>query len=136
MITHLLDTSAILAHYRKQSGWEEVNRLLADDSVVPGVCAVTITELGARLKELGVAKADRLQVIQDYLSIADTVLPVTQATAFTALEVRAQSPLRLPTVDALIAAAAKLENAVLVHRDQHMATIPKAVVPQTNLLDS
>jgi predicted nucleic acid-binding protein len=136
LITHLLDTSAILAHYRKQSGWEAVNRLLADEAVVPGLCAVSITELGARLKELGVEEVDRMQVIKDYLAIADTVLPVTQATAFTALEVRAQSPLRLPTVDALIAAAAKLEDAVLVHRDKHMATIPKAVVAQTNLLDS
>ncbi len=135
MITHLLDTSALLAHYRKQAGWGEVNRLLADGSLSLGLCAVSVTEWGARLKELGVAEAEGAQALNDYLALAGTVVNVTQAVAQAALEVRSQTPTRLPTVDALIAACAKLENAVLVHRDKHMAAIPASVVAQLNLFN-
>ena len=37
---------------------------------------------------------------------------------------------RIPLVDALIAATARAAGAVLVHRDPHMARIPRTLVEQ------
>ena len=40
---------------------------------------------------------------------------------------------RLPLVDSLIAGAARAAEAVLVHRDPHMAAIPSSLLTQTQL---
>jgi predicted nucleic acid-binding protein len=62
-----------------------------------------------------------------------TALPATRATADAAVELRAKVRPRLPLVDALIVAAAKERDAVLVHRDPHMAVIPGNLVKQLTL---
>ena len=96
MITHLLDTSAILAHYRKQSGWEKVGQLLAEDTPAVGLCSVSITELGVRLKQLGVAEADRTQIIHDYLAIAGSVLPIPDPSPSLRWRFAAKAPCACP----------------------------------------
>ena len=40
MITHVLDTSAVLAHFLKEPGAEEVNRILSQGPLVVGVSMV------------------------------------------------------------------------------------------------
>lgn len=52
MITHVLDTSAILAHYLREPGAEDVNVILAGGPEVAGVSLVTLVELRGRLAEL------------------------------------------------------------------------------------
>lgn len=41
-----------------------------------------------------------------------------------------ETPDRLPLIDALIAATAWVNDAVLVHRDTHMTAIPPELVQQ------
>jgi predicted nucleic acid-binding protein len=135
LITHLLDTSALLAHYRKQSGWKEVNRLLADEALAPAVCVVSIAELGVLLRQLGLPEGARAQTLRDYLAIMTTALPVTESVASTALDIRLGSPVWLPTTDALVVAMAREERAVLVHRNQRMADLARDVVAQVNLFN-
>jgi predicted nucleic acid-binding protein len=50
-----------------------------------------------------------------------------------AWQVKESCPGRLPLVDALIAGTARAFNAVLVHRDPHLARIPRALVAQVVL---
>jgi predicted nucleic acid-binding protein len=47
-----------------------------------------------------------------------------------AWQVKEACPERIPLVDALIAGTARACNAVLVHRDPHLARIPREVVGQ------
>jgi len=92
-------------------------------------------ELHNRLKELREPDARRHEVVADYLKLC-AVVPVTEAIARRAVEVKEKCPERLPTVDALIAATALTENAILVHRDKHMAQLPPAILKQTNLFEA
>jgi predicted nucleic acid-binding protein len=46
-----------------------------------------------------------------------------------------RTPHRLPLVNALIAAVAQTRHAILVHRDEHMRSIPSALVRQEDLND-
>jgi predicted nucleic acid-binding protein len=62
-------------------------------------------------------------------------LPVDRAVAEIAWQVRQSTPGRIPLVDALVAATARAAGAVLVHRDPHMARIPKGIVKQIVLTD-
>lgn len=50
---YLLDTSALLAHYRQESGWETVQALFEDDMAELIIAAITLTEFGRRLRDLG-----------------------------------------------------------------------------------
>ena len=55
------------------------------------------------------------------------------AVAMAAFEISYRTPHRLPLVDALIAAAAQVRGACLVHRDRHMTSIPAEIVSQLPL---
>lgn len=61
------------------------------------------------------------------------MLPFTRETADAAMELRSATQSRLPLVDSLIAASARQLGATLVHRDPHMAAIPRALVSQLSL---
>ena len=49
-MTHLLDTSALLAHYLAEPGAERVQSLLEDDAVVLGVSILALYEFELRLQ--------------------------------------------------------------------------------------
>ena len=49
---YVLDTSALLAHYREEPGYELVERLLDEHEVRVHISAITLLELHNRLKEL------------------------------------------------------------------------------------
>jgi PIN domain nuclease of toxin-antitoxin system len=51
-MTHLLDTSAILAYYFEKHGADPVQALLADTKNPPAICCITELEFWARLKSL------------------------------------------------------------------------------------
>ena len=132
-ITHLLDTSALLAHFFDEPGADVVQSLWDSGLEKPGICAVTVAELKARLKEELAIDAEAQQAVEGYLDELTVCLPVDRAVAELAWQVKEACPERIPLVDALIAGTARAFNAVLVHRDPHLARIPREVVGQVVL---
>jgi len=127
VITHVLDTSAVLAHYFNEPGAEEVDRLWQDHRNEIGLCALSVTELQGRLRVLVTDAAEVERAMKLYTEEITTMLAVDYAVARRAADLRQAATLRVPLVDAVIAAAAGLASAVLVHRDPHYAAL--AAVP-------
>ncbi len=134
-MVNLLDTSAILAHYRNEAGAGRVQELFADDAEEILIASVSLPEFARRLLELGMDDAEILRVVADYRQVAGAVVAVDAAVAETSWEVICQTPKRLPLVDALIASAALVNGARLVHRDAHMCAIPASLLAQLDLED-
>jgi predicted nucleic acid-binding protein len=130
---YLLDTSALLAHHRQETGWEIVQAAFEDRDAEVLVASVTLTEFSRRLFELGAPDEVVWQVLADYEMTVSAVISVDAGIAKAAVEVTRQTPQRLPLVDALIAATARICDALLLHRDGHMAVIPGAMVRQQDL---
>lgn len=124
MITHVLDSSAVLAHYFHEAGAEEVDRLLQEQIGTIGLSVVSWPELATRLKAIVPEDAEAAHAFRLYTEVVSRPLPITVAVARRAIELRNASGSRLPLVDALIAASAAVEDAVLVHRDPHFGGIP------------
>lgn len=132
---YLLDTSAILAHHRKESGWERVHSLLEDEAVEITTASVCLAELARRLHDLGATEGQALADVTAYESLMDKVLPIDAPVARAAFALGRASPERLPLIDALIAATAQTHDAILVHRDQHFCHIPSRLLRQQHLAD-
>jgi predicted nucleic acid-binding protein len=136
VVTHVFDTSAILAHYFGEPGAEVVASIWRSGAPLPAISVVTIPELRGKLSAAVSDQEDALRAADAYLQDLTVCLPVDRATAEMAWQVRAASSERIPLVDALIAATARSAGAVLVHRDPHMARIPRALVDQIVLPDA
>jgi predicted nucleic acid-binding protein len=132
-ISHVLDTSALLAHYFNEPGAELVEKLWSDESSRLAISAVTVAELKGRLSQEITENAEATIAADAYLNELTICLPVDRATAELAWQLRQVAPNRLPLVDALIAATARAAGAILVHRDPHMAQIPPALMQQIDL---
>lgn len=130
---YLLDTSALLAHYRQEGGWEQVQAMLQADDVELLVASVSLTEFGRRMRDLGAADEDVADVLSNYQLLFNDVVAIDATVARAAFVIGCRTPQRLPLADALIAAAAQAGDAVLVHRDAHMRAIPTDVVRQLEL---
>lgn len=130
---YLLDTSAVLAHYRQESGWDTVQALFEDTDTEIAIASVTVAELARRLHDLGAAHDEIEEALLFYGLLFSEVLPIDSAAAWAAYRIGWQTSARLPLVDALIAAAAQLYDATLVHRDPHMSAIPSDVLGQQTL---
>jgi predicted nucleic acid-binding protein len=135
-VTHVLDTSAILAHYFDEPGAGFLEALWADESNRLAVSAVTVAELKGRLSHEIADDAEAIEAANTYLNELTTCLPVEQTTAEAAWQLRLSSPNRLPLVDALIAATARAAGAILVHKDPHLSRIPPALVRQVSLMEN
>jgi predicted nucleic acid-binding protein len=132
-ISHVLDTSALLAHYFNEPGAGLLDELWADESNRLAVSAVTVAELKGRLQQEITDDTEALKAADAYLNELTTCLPVDRATAEVAWQLRQVTPDRLPLVDALIAATARAAGAILMHKDPHMSQIPSALVQQVAL---
>lgn len=130
MITHVLDTSALLAHNQNEPGADQVTALLALGPNMIAISAVTLVELKGRLRELICDLAEVDRVFDAYCNILTQTLPLTKELALAAVALREQISTRIPLVDSLIAATAKANNATLVHRDPHFTAISTSVLPQ------
>ena len=130
---YLLDTSALLAHHRQEQGWEQVQAIFTEDGAEVVIASVTLTEFARRMRELGASETEIRAILADYQMLFSAVVPVDGAVAWAAFELGCRTPERLPLLDALIAAAARLRGACLVHRDEHMAAIPAERVQQLYL---
>ena len=67
-VTHLLDTSALLAHYRGEPGGEQVDALLADPQLHVCVSSLTWLEFRVRLAELTPDPAAQAEALSIYSS--------------------------------------------------------------------
>lgn len=129
-VSHVLDTSALLAHYFDEPGAAVVEALLTEDSTVIAISAVTVAELKGRLHQELRSDSEAMNAAEAYLNELTTCLPVDRATAELAWQLRLSVPDRLPLADALIAATARAADAVLVHKDPHLSLIPEGLVRQ------
>jgi predicted nucleic acid-binding protein len=133
-MTHLLDSSAWLAHLFGEAGVEQVNLLFDDPQIEVSISALSIPELYVRLKSLGMQE-NWQEVWKVYSSLFTKVIPADEAVAHQAILLRAATPERLPTLDGLIAATAAVRQLTLVHRDPHIAAIPAHLLRQMQLPD-
>src|SRR4051812_39688346 len=111
---YLLDTSALLAHYRQEVGWDQIQALFESDEAEIIAASVSLTEFGRRLRELGADETEVEEILTSYQLLFTEVTPVDAAVARAAFSIGCRTPRRLPLVDALIAAVAQSRLAVLV----------------------
>jgi predicted nucleic acid-binding protein len=133
---HLFDTSALLAHFRNEPGGAAVQALFEREEVEPLVSSITIAEFARRMRDLGADEPTIKEVLECYVSMMDETLAVDASVAWESDRLQRFTPTRLPLADALIAACATANKAVLVHRDSHMRSIPSDQVKQLDLEDS
>ncbi len=125
---YMFDTSALLAQYQKEPGYEIVERLMEERPVF--ISAITWLEFHVSLKTLILDAEARAETLALYSELLDEALPVTRQVAHIAFDLREQLSQRLPNGDALIAATARKKGATLVHRDPHLSAIPEQLVKQ------
>jgi predicted nucleic acid-binding protein len=133
MTRFLLDTSALLAHFRKEPGAVRIQAVLEDGAAEVLIASPSVAELARKVAELGAETTEARAVALEYASLVGQVIEVDTALAIRAFELGALSKRRLPLVDALIAAAASLQDATLLHRDPHFGAIPGDLLRQESL---
>ena len=129
-MTHLLDTSALLAHYLAEPGAERVQALFEDETVVAGASILSLYEFELRLHQLGVDAANRTTELNRYRALLNEVVDVDEAVRGEAIRLRTGAIAHVAAMDVLIAATASLKKATLVHRDPHFAAIPATLLKQ------
>ena len=129
-MTHLLDTSALLAHYLAEDGAQRVQALFEDDAVEAGASILSLFEFELRLHQLDVNAATRATELSRYRALLNQVVDVTEAVRGEAIRLRTSATAHVAAMDVLIAASASLGNATLVHRDPHFAAIPTNLLKQ------
>ena len=129
-VTHVLDTSAVLAHYFDEPGAEIVDRLWQDSGNRVGICVLTLPELRWRLQAEIEDEQEIDRAFREYVDDLTSSLVVDRTVANSAMTLRSEAAERLPLTDAIIAGCAYAAKAVLVHRDGHMESIPQRLVKQ------
>jgi predicted nucleic acid-binding protein len=107
-MTHLLDTSALLAHYLAEPGAERVQQLFEDTAVQVATSVLSLYELELRLHQLGVDPATRAVELDRYRALLDEVLDVTESVRGEAIRLRTSSTANVAAMDVLIAATASM----------------------------
>jgi predicted nucleic acid-binding protein len=133
MTRFLLDTSALIAHYRQEPGWSRVQALFDTEGSEILAASVSLVEFARRLRELGATAGEARRSAESYMEALNDIVPVDESVAFAAFDIGCETAQRLPLIDALIAAAAHERSACLVHRDRHMVSIPANMVEQIDL---
>lgn len=131
-MTHLLDTTALLALMLDEAGADDVQALVDDERTRLAVSVLTKAEVWARLKSLG-REAAFEEEWKFILPLFDAVLPVDQAVVDQSIALRRGTPERLPATDSMIAATAAVHGVALVHRDEHFRFIPAELLPSIDL---
>jgi predicted nucleic acid-binding protein len=134
-VTHLLDTSALLAYYLREAGWETVEEILFSPSATVAISSLSWLELANRLRILAADPYEQLETLQIYRNLIGPGIPADDEIADEAHRLKLMATSRLPNMDAMIAATARKCGAVLVHRDPHLAAIPSQDLPQIRLPD-
>jgi predicted nucleic acid-binding protein len=132
-MTHVLDSSALLAHYLLESGKERVQELFDGNDCSVGVSVLTLYEFELKLHQIGVDALSRRQIMASYRTFLAEVVQVDESIRSEAIKLRIAASARIATVDVLIAATASEKGAVLVHRDPHFSSIPAFMLQQEML---
>jgi predicted nucleic acid-binding protein len=132
-MTHLLDTSALLAHYLAEPGATRIQALFDDAAVIPGTSILVLFEFEMRLHQLGVDATTRRLEVDHYRVLLDEIVNVDEAVRAEGVRIRIGATARASAMDTLIAATASLRGATLVHRDPHFTAIPAAMLKQEML---
>ena len=133
MSSWLLDTTALLAHFRQEAGAETVQTILGDASSSVHISSLSITEFARRLRALGADAVEARATALEYAGLVSGVIPVDVATATRAFEIGEFSSSRLPIVDALIAASASILGATLLHCDAHFDGLASDILTQQSI---
>ncbi len=133
MITHVFDTSAILAHYFQEPGAEQVHALLADNAVEAGLSAIALLDLKSKLVASVPDAAEAHRAFQLYSEELIAAIPVTRDIVEAAEALLARAGHTLTLLEAIAAATAQREGAILVHRDPNIARLPDGLLQQCAL---
>lgn len=128
-LTHILDTSAWIALLQRESGGEMVASILGAPANQVAISALTLVELYARLRSFG-REGEFVDIVEAYRPLFAGIMPMDEHVAARANALRQDTPKRIPSVDAMIAATAATHNAVLVHRDPHYSAISEGQLQQ------
>jgi predicted nucleic acid-binding protein len=134
-MTHLLDTSAVLAHFLDEPGSEQVAELLAGGPEVAALAAPSWAELDRRLRDIIRDEFECRRFLLHYTRDLCSFIPLDEKAVLAAIEIQRASPTRVPLVDTLIAGCAISRGLTLVHRDQHMDEIPSDRLTSLRLPD-
>lgn len=129
-MTHLLDTSALLAHYLAEPGAERVQALFEDETVVTGTSILALFEFELRLHQLRADAATRARELSRYRVLLNKIVDVTEPVRSEAIRLRTSATAHVAAMDVLIGATASLQSATLAHRDPHFAAIPATLLKQ------
>jgi len=75
-MSRLLDTSALLAHFRNETGAEQVQALFEEEGAELLLCSLTLPEFARRICALGASLEETRNVVRRYRHIADEVVSV------------------------------------------------------------
>ncbi len=134
-MTHLLDTSAALAHALDEPGADRVDALLSDVSAVVGVSVLTLFEVWTTYLHRTGSSARADEAVETLRQAVAEVVPVDEAVLALAFSLCRNATARIALADCLIAATAAQRGAVLVHRDPHFAALPSGRPVQETLPD-
>ncbi|MDX2187633.1 MAG: PIN domain-containing protein [Opitutaceae bacterium] len=128
MLTHVFDTSAVLAHFYQESGAETANALLTDTHAHIGITAVSLLELRSTILRsvVGASPELRRNAEAAYRLYADELLetvPVTRPLVEEAARLLDDPKGPLTESQAVSAAAARLHDAILVHTSYPPGTL-------------
>jgi len=129
----LLDTSALLAHFRAESGASRVQAIFDDLESSILVASITITEFSRRMRELGATHGEINEALHGYKRRLSEVVATDRAIAQAAFTLGLRASARLPMAGTLIDAAAANRGAILVHRDPHFSALPPGALEQEML---
>ena len=129
MLTHVLDTSAWLAHTLNESGGDDITHLFEDPDTVVGVSVLSFLEVNAVFRAKGL-EPEFHEILESYRQLFNRILPIDEAVVLRAITLRESAVKRLPALDFLIAATAAHHNAILVHRDRHFLVVPGELLQQ------
>jgi predicted nucleic acid-binding protein len=121
--TYLLDTSAIFTLIEDESGSERVEEVLRKEQVFLPFLALMEVHYISR-QELGAGEADRRYALMKQLP-CKILWQVDEPTVLTAARFKASY--RLSLADALIAAFAQRQGAVLLHKDPEFEALLEQV---------
>ena len=128
----LLDSSAVLVLLRGELGHQRVRSVIGNAEQIL-VASISIAEISRRIRDLGANDAEVENVIGLCKSLATRFIDIDVPIAERSLQLNAASTKRIPLADALIAACAAQEDAILLHRDQHFENIPENLLKQESL---
>ena len=73
---YLLDTSALLAHYRDEDGAPQVQALFEDGDASIAIASVTVTEFSRRMYALGASPEDVASTLENYGRTFSSVIAI------------------------------------------------------------